>query len=129
MKNKTELIHDISEHVLLENYLDNDDWQSMSLIVDLEENQYAENVLLYLANETKYLSIDFNGQLKKMLNDLCEIIAVEVNVNAIQALLQVNSDDKKIKLNFEFYNRERWSVIGDNIEEKKKELRLSSDEA
>ena len=95
MKNKTELIHDISEHVLLENYLDNDDWQSMSLIVDLEENQYAENVLLYLANETKYLSIDFNGQLKKMLNDLCEIIAVEVNVNAIQALLQVNSDDKK----------------------------------
>lgn len=127
MKNKTELIHDISEHVLLENYLDNDDWQSMSLIVDLEENQYAENVLLYLANETKYLSIDFNGQLKKMLNDLCEIIAVEVNVNAIQALLQVNSDDKKIKLNFEFYNRERWSVIGDNIEEKKKELRLSSD--
>lgn len=129
MKNKTELIHDISEHVLLENYLDNDDWQSMSLIVDLEENQYAENVLLYLANETKYLSIDFNGQLKKMLNDLCEIIAVEVNVNAIQALLQVNSDDKKIKLNFEFYNRERWSVTGDNIEEKKKELRLSSDEA
>ena len=128
MKNKTQLIHDVGERVLSANYLQNLPWQSLSLVIDLGEGLYAESGFLYLDNETKHLSITSDVESQTIMNELCDIIKAEVNLTAVQSLIQVNSDDKKIKLNFEFYNKDLWSITSDNIAQKMDELRLKPDE-
>ena len=129
MKNKTQLIQDIGTHVLSASYLTNAQWRSLSLVIDIGREEYAENALLYLDNETKHFFVDDNSELEGLLDDLCDIIKAEVNLAAVQSLIQVNSDDKKVKLNFEFYNKELWSITPENISQKIIELRLKEDEA
>ena len=128
MKNKTQLIHDVGERVLSANYLENQPWQSLSLVIDLGEGLYAESGFLYLDNEIIHLSITSDLELKAVMNELCDIIKAEVKLSVVQSLIQVNSDDKKIKLNFEFYNKDLWSITPENITKKMDELRLKPDE-
>lgn len=125
MMNKSELITEIAKEILKAKDLQNKDWVSFALVIDLNDGYFAQSGYLYLLDDTEPFTAITSERRK--LSSLCqylrENIKNESSNNILQMLVQIKKHGMDMKINFEFDNPTRWSITPANMEEMKKNLK------
>jgi hypothetical protein len=129
MTNKTMLVSEIGKEVLRAKDLLDNDWDSLSLVVDLSNGHFAQSGYLYTSRDT----VPFTAitperrKLSQLCNDLKGQIQEESDSSIKQMLIQIRYQDSKMKIDFEFDNVSRWAITPSNMNEMKEALRPSFD--
>jgi len=123
--NKNDLIHKLGNEVLMSEDLSDNDWVSLSLVIELAEGVYSESGYLYCNDEVKPFSVETDDPLamRHISKELSVSIKKESNSDVVQILVQIRQKDLKVKIDFEYENKSRWSITPSNMQQMKENLR------
>jgi len=129
MSDKSKVIHEIGKEILNAERLENEYWTSLALVITLTQGSFSQTGYLYLIDEIKPFIAKSEKPLalRHLSKELAEIIKEESKVDVVQILVQIRQSDLKIKIDFEYENRSRWSITPANMKEIKEDLRPAFD--
>jgi len=129
MKNKTQLVHEIGEEALRTPDLQEVDWESFAVVIDLADGVYAQSGFLYLEDDIEPFIAESEDPLamRHLAKELAETLKNETGQDIVQILVQIQNEDSKIKIDFEYEDRNRWSIKPSTMFKMREELRPSFD--
>ena len=129
MANKTELISKLGQEILRAKDLQGNSWDSLALVIDLDEGHFAQSGYLYTSEEV----VPFTAitperrKLSSLCNELRKLIHEESDAYVKQMLMQIRSQDTSLKIDFEFEDSSRWSITPSNMHQARENLRPTFD--
>ena len=128
MQEKDRLINEIGVEILnaedLEGY---DNWQSLSVVIDIHEGHSANSGYIYFNDDVDPFMADSPNISKwtNLLQDLRECFHKETGHYLKQMLVQIGNGEDECRMNteFEFDDPHRWSITPANMKEMKEKLR------
>jgi len=90
-----------------------------------DQGAFSQSGYLYLNESIKpfIATSDDRLAMRHISKGLSESIKAESNSNVVQILVQIRQSDLKIKIDFEYEDRSRWSITPKNMKQMKEELR------
>lgn len=125
MNNKTEDISNLAKEVMNARNLEGIDWESLTVVADLGEGHFSQSGFLYLENgEIEPFTVKCAE--RRAFSNSCKTLAStifnECNSKPVQLLIQLKSGGR-IKIDFEFDNANRWTIVPSRLKEMREELR------
>ena len=124
------MISEIGELILTSPDLQENDWESFSLVYDIGEGHTANSGFLY---DNKSIAPFFAESENDPMEIDNQILALQQEIQLTtghkfkQLLIQMEKNTNKIKIDFEFDNPNRWSITPANMKEMKELLRPKFD--
>ncbi|CAM3504813.1 hypothetical protein [Parendozoicomonas haliclonae] len=101
-------------------------WDFVSFVFDISDNHIANSGFLYIDDEISPASAEIEDdplRLDDKIITLREKVRQQYGESFKQLLIQMESKQNRIKINFEFDNPERWSINPKNIIDMREHLR------
>lgn len=121
-----EYVHDIGVLILQCEKVINNPWTSLSVVYDTGEGHTANSGFLYTEDSITPISVRIAGQpllLRNKILELRNVIFEQTGDKFKQLLIQMVKDPVRVKIDFEFEDRSRWSISPRNRKTIREELR------
>jgi len=103
-----ELVDEIGQIMLGDDALDNDDWQSLSLVVQLDDTPVI-NGFIYALDGTPSSSTLDKAEMLKTATELQKVMTVD-GVSWKALMVQITLPEFEIKVAFEYETAAKWPI-------------------
>jgi len=124
------LIQEIGNTILHCEDVQENEWESLSVVFDLGDNHTSNSGFLYTADKIKPMTASITGEVMTVVNKIREFqSAVEQKYGKKfkQLLVQMEKESGRIKIDFEFDDSKRWNMGPSNYIKMREALRPEFD--
>ena len=121
-----QLINEIGQLILRCQKVDENDWDSLSVVFDLTDGRISNSGFLYDSKSIKPMTARIDGEVMTIANKIREFqsaVEKKFGYKFKQLLVQMERESGQIKIDFEFDDPNRWNMGPTNYIKMREALR------
>ncbi|WP_370981219.1 hypothetical protein [Agaribacterium sp. ZY112] len=126
MKTKNEYVQEIAGLILQCKKVIENEWEQLVFVFDTADGHVANSGFLYNRGKVRPVSAGIESSpllLSDTIIELRQAVAVECGDKFKQFLIQMDKESGRFKIDFEFDDANRWTIVPSKMKEMREALR------